>query len=117
MSIDLSKLPQQLTLATGERIVIPLPSYADSGNNWSASCLYGHGIAEVSIVLCKTTLRSDAPGDGSAEPPPLMLVPEQVVVSGLAVGEALWQLVLSRSFGSTRVAASRNLQITVHALR
>jgi hypothetical protein len=123
MTIDLSNLPQQIRLAVGERTVITLPSYADSGNTWSASCLRGHGVARVSIELgehssipdTRGPAMPDTRGDGTTEPPPLMLVPERAVVSGLAVGEADWRLVLSRSFGVAPVAASHEIRIIVLA--
>lgn len=117
MTIDLSNLPRHITLAAGERIVIPLPSYANSGNTWSATCVRGHGIAQVAVELGEPPVTADLQGDGTAEPPPLMLAPEQAVVSGLAGGEAVWQLVLSRSFGSAPAAAAHELRITVVAAR
>lgn len=115
MTIALSTLPKHVSLAVGKHIVIPLPSYADSGNIWSVTCLSGHGIAEVTVELSKTTNSSDSPGDGISEPPSLILVHEQVSVLGLSAGDAVWQLLLSRPFGSMQIAASQNLQITVHA--
>lgn len=111
MTIDLSNLPQQVRLAVGESTEIPLPSYADSGNTWSAICLGGHGVASVSIELGDVML--DTHGNGTAEPPPLMLVPERAVVSGLAAGEADWRLVLSRSFGAAPAAATHEIRIAV----
>lgn len=113
MTVDLSNLPQHIRLAVGGRIVIPLPSYANSGNTWSAVCVRGHGIAQVSIELGEFPIMADSRGDGTAEPPPLMLTPEQAVVSGLAGGEAVWQLVLSRAFGPAQAAAAHYLRVTV----
>ncbi|TSA53159.1 MAG: hypothetical protein D4R40_01135 [Nitrosomonadaceae bacterium] len=115
MTIDLSNLPRHITLAARERIVIPLPSYANSGNTWSATCVRGHGIAQVSVELGEPPVTVDSRGDGTAEPPPLMLAPEQAVVSGLAGGEAVWQLVLSRPFGPAQTAALHELRVTVTA--
>ncbi len=115
MTVDLSNLPRHITLAVGERIVIPLPSYANSGNIWSATCVRGHEIAQVLVELGEFPVTADSRGDGTAEPPPLMLAPEQAVVSGLAGGEAVWQLVLSRSFGLAQTAASHELRVTVVA--
>lgn len=113
MTIDISNLPQHVILAVGERIVIPLPSYANSGNTWSATCLYGHGIAQLSIEVGELSVITDLRGDGISEPPSLMLAPEQVIVYGLASGDAVWKLVLSRSFGSAETSISHDLQITV----
>jgi hypothetical protein len=117
LTVDLSSLPRHLTLAVGERTVIPLPSYANSGNSWSATCLSGHEIARLSVELGEPPPSAASRGDGTAEPPPLMLTPEQAVVSGLAGGEAVWHLVLSRSFGPKQVAATHELRITVVAGR
>jgi hypothetical protein len=115
MIVNLSSLPQHITLAVGERIVLPLPSYANSGNTWSASCLRGHGAAQVLVELSEVSVMEDSRGDGVAEPPPLMLALEQAVVSGLADGDAVWQLVLSRSFGSEQPTLLHDLRVTVKA--
>jgi len=116
MSVDLSNLRQHVTVAVGERVVIPLPSYANSGNSWSAICVCGHGIADVFVKLGNSPAIADSQGDDTAEPPPLMVVPEQAVVSGLTSGEAVWQLTLSRSFGPAQVTASHDLMVTVTAI-
>lgn len=113
MTIDISNLPQHVILAVGERIVIPLPSYANSGNTWSATCLHGHGTAQLSIEVGELPVIADLRGDGISEPPPLMLAPEQAIVYGLVRGDAVWKLVLSRSFGPAETSISHDLQITV----
>jgi hypothetical protein len=113
MNVDLAALPRHVTLKVGEQRVIVLPSYANSGNAWSAACLRGHGTAQVAVGLDEPRLAADARGDGRAEPPPLYVVREHAVVSGLASGEATWRLVLSRSFGPPQEAAAHELRITV----
>jgi hypothetical protein len=117
MTVDLTSLPQHVTLAVGERKVISLPSYANSGNTWSATCVRGHGIAQLSVELGESPVAGDSGGSGIAAPPPLTLTPEYAVVLGLAGGEAVCQLVLSRTFGPGQVAASHELRITVVAVR
>lgn len=93
----------------------PLPSFADSGNNWSAECLSGHGVASISVELGDASHLSLAPGDGIAEPPSIVLVPERAVICGLSCGEATWQMVLARSFSSSTPTATYNLLVTVVA--
>ena len=70
MTIDLSGLPRRVSLTIGERIVIPLPSYADSGNTWSAMCLGGEEVARVTVKLGDLPPLPPALADGVAEPPP-----------------------------------------------
>ena len=82
--VDLGSLPTHVTLAVGERRVISLPSYANSGNTWSATCVRGHGIAQLSVELGESPVTAESRGSGTAEPPPLTLTPEYAVVSGLA---------------------------------
>jgi hypothetical protein len=113
MSIDLSALPRRVTLAVGARTEIPLPSYAGSGNTWSASCVRGADVARVSVELGAAPPTPARPADGTAEPPPLGYVPERAVVVALARGDALWRLALARSFGPPDPAATHELAVTV----
>jgi len=113
MTVDLSGLPRDVTLEVGGRMEISLPSYAGSGNIWSATCLGGQGVAHVSVELGEAPAVLTPPSDGTAEPPPLTLVPESVVVYGLACGEATWRLVLARPFDPSKPAATHDLQVKV----
>jgi hypothetical protein len=113
MTIDLSALPWTVALAVGERIEIPLPSYAGSGHKWSAVCIHGQEVAHLSVKLAEPPPAPTTPRDGTAEPPPLMLVPELAVVVGLARGEAAWRLVLARPFDPSKPVATHDLRITV----
>lgn len=115
MSVDLTSLPQHVTLVVGKRMVIALPSYANSGNTWSSTCVRGQEIAQLSVELGESPVPGDSGGSGTAEPPPLTLTPEYAVVAGLASGEAVYQLILSRTFGPAQVAASHELRLTVVA--
>ena len=114
MTIDLSSVPLHVTLAVGETIAIPLPSYAGSGNAWSATCVRDAAVAQVSIELGGAPPAGVA-GDGAAEPTQLMLAEEQAVVRGLASGKALWTLVLARSFGPPVPTATHDVEVTVVA--
>jgi hypothetical protein len=102
-------------VTVGEASEIPLPSYAGSGNIWSAVCVNGQGVAQVSVELAERPAIPATPRDGKAEPPPLTLVPERAIVHGLTPGEATWQLVLARPFGPSQPAARHDLQVTVVA--
>lgn len=113
MTIELSGLPQHVLLRTGERIEISLPSYANSGYNWSSICLRGEEVARVSVKLGDLPLMPPEPTDGTAEPPPLMLVPEFAVIETLAYGEAIWRLVLDRSFERSNPLSTHDINITV----
>jgi hypothetical protein len=115
MSVDLSNVPTHLTLAVGERIVIPLPSYAGSGNFWSIRCRGRNSVVDARVELDRSPREPVAEDGGTTEPPQPVLVAERLVVSGLAVGEDLCQLVLSRSFGHPAPSASRELRIAVAA--
>jgi hypothetical protein len=114
MSGDLSGLPRHITLRVGERAEVPLPSYAGSGNSWSAIRLSDSGVADVSVEFTEASPPPSASlTDGTAEPPPLFLVPERAVVSALAPGKARWQLVLARPFASSPPTAVHEFQVTV----
>jgi|PlaIllAssembly_1097288.scaffolds.fasta_scaffold1964212_1 hypothetical protein len=113
MNVDLSALPTHVTLRVGDRVVVALPSYADSGNVWSATCLRGREAAQVVVRTDVPRFAVDSRGDGRSEPPPLFVVPEHAVVSGLSPGEATWRIVLARSFGPPQEAAAREIRVTV----
>lgn len=113
MTIDLSGMPKRITVAVREASEIPLPSYAGSGNIWSAVCVNGQGVAEVSVELGKQPAIPATPPDGTAEPPPLTLIPEYAIVRGLTPGEATWQLVLARPFGPSIPLTTHDLQVKV----
>lgn len=115
MTADLSDVPSHLTMAVGERIAIPLPSFAGSGNSWSVRCRHANSVVDVRVELDRSPIEPLAEGDGATEPPQPVLVRELLVVSGLAVGEDVCQLDLSRAFGLSRKTASRALGVTVVA--
>lgn len=111
MTIDLSSVPRHVTLAVGESLAIPLPSYSGSGNAWSATCVRGDAVAQVSVEVGGAPPAPDA-GSGGA-PPQLMLADELAVVRGLASGDAVWTLVLARSFGPPTPTATHDIEVTV----
>lgn len=113
MTVDLSNVPSCVFLAVGERLVIPLPSYANSGHYWSINCSGGTDVAQVQVELQGSQVEPPLAGDGTGEPPELFTVPEVVVLEGITPGALNCQLVLSRSFGSEGPATSHELRITV----
>jgi hypothetical protein len=115
MTVDLSSLPQRVWVAAGRRNEIPLPSYAGSGNSWSVQCLSGGDVVRVWVEPDETPSIAASPGDGITEPPSLMLIPDRVVVSGLAPGEAMCRLVLARPFGPSMPTATHDFHVTVVA--
>jgi hypothetical protein len=113
MTIDLHNLPQHITLAVGKRTEFPLPSYAGSGNAWSATCLSGQEVARVSVELGEPPPTASPIVDGTTEPPSTAYAEEKVVVEGLTEGRATWQLVLARSFGPPEPTATHQFQVNV----
>jgi hypothetical protein len=115
--VDLSALPENITLAVGDRLELRLPSYSGSGNSWSATRFGGTDAARVQIQLPASAIPDPMPADGTTEPPPLALMPEMLVITGVTPGEAAWRLTLSRSFGPANTAAVHDFRITVLAAR
>jgi hypothetical protein len=115
MTVDLSSLPRKITLGVGDRLKIPLPGYSGSGNAWSVTGVSGQEAARVSVEPAEVPAVPPSPGPGTAEPPELVLVPDRAVVYGLAPGEATWQLVLARPFGTSTPTAVHDLHVTVAA--
>ncbi len=116
MTIDLSGLPRHVTLAVGGALEFPLPSYADSGNVWSATCVRGEGVAHVSVELGEVPASVD-PARRRYRRAPVRSCSSRrrAVVRGLASGEATWRLVLSRRFDPSRPAATHDFDVTVVA--
>ena len=110
MSIDLSGLPKEITVAVGQRYEIVLPSYSGSGNNWSVTSLSGEEVARAWIEPVDVPNVTRSPGN---EPPELMLVPDRLLVLGLSPGEATWRLTLARTFGPSTPTATCALHVTV----
>jgi hypothetical protein len=110
VTFEVPGLPRQLTLAAGGRLEVPLPSYAGSGNAWSAACLTGEGVATVSVTTGPRLPPTAVPGGG---PPQPRLAAEQAVVRGLRAGRARWRLELSRSFGPRQPVATVDIDIEV----
>ncbi|MGB9181240.1 MAG: hypothetical protein WCB68_18560 [Pyrinomonadaceae bacterium] len=115
MSVDLSSLPKRVAVAVGRRSEIPLPSYSGSGNRWSVQCLSGGDVVRVWVEPDEAPPIAASPGDGIAEPPALMLVPDRAVVSGVSPGEAMCRLVLARPFGPSTPTAMHDFHVTVVA--
>lgn len=113
MSIDLSGLPDRVTLAVGQRRDIALPSHAGSGNAWSAETVDGEDFARVAVEVGESPYDPESPGGGTAPPPTTAYAPERAIIDGLAPGEATWRLILARSFGSGEPTATHMLHVTV----
>src|SRR5690349_7625848 len=101
MTIDLSSLPGKITVPVGARAEIRLPSYAGSGNRWSVRQVGGADAARVWVEPAGDPPVPAPPGDGTSEPPPLMLVTDRAVIVGVAPGEEAWRLVLAQPFGDS----------------
>jgi hypothetical protein len=110
VTVDVSHLPGRLTVPVGGQHRIPLPSYAGSGNAWSATCLTGADVATVTVRTSPPPPPAPVPGGGPPEP---RLATEVAVVHGLQAGTARWRLQLARPFGPPHPLATRDLDIEV----
>ena len=113
MSTESLDLPRRITLAAGGRREIPLPSYAGSGNAWSATPVSGEDVAAVTVETEPPPPPVPIPGGGPPEP---RLSSERAIVSGLRVGHARWRLELARAFGPRQPTAVTNIDIEVTPL-
>jgi hypothetical protein len=113
MTVDLSSIPRLITMTAGEGTAFALPSYAGGGYDWSATCVRGQHVAEVTIEMGPLPKELLGAGNGTGEPPPLTMVSELVVVHGLASGDALWRLALVRPFGPPTPLATHDLEVIV----
>lgn len=114
MTFDLSWMPGEIAVPVGESVDVPLPSYAGGGYEWSVTCLARQEVADLAISQGgKPQSASPSPQPGTAEPPESFLTDEWLTVTGLAAGEALWQLKLARSFAPESPAAEHQLRVTV----
>lgn len=111
MSVDLSALPERVTVRAGERAVLELPSYAGSGNYWSAEALAGEEAARVTVG--PLAAEPPPPPAAETEPPTAAPVAERAVIEGLAPGSSRWRLLLARRFGDRSPAAEHELEVLV----
>ena len=111
MTIDLSDVPDHVELAVGDQARLELPSFMDSGNDWSVVGDDRSSVAEVSIEVAPPD--ASLTGDGSTEPPPMRLAQETAAIRALSPGETTVRLVLMRSFGEPEVSAEHTLNIKV----
>ena len=109
---ELADLPSHITLTVGDRAEIPLPSYAGSGNSWSVSGDPGQKVADLAVEV-EAPAPTPGRGDGVSEPPAMSVASERAVVRALQPGEAIWHLVLARSFGPPEPAATHDVRVTV----
>jgi hypothetical protein len=110
VTVEIHGLPRRLSVAAGGQREISLPSYAGSGNAWSASCLTGEGVAAVAIQIGPQLPPAAVPGGGPPEP---RLATEQAIIRGLRAGQSRWRLQLSRPFGPQEPTAAIDIDIEV----
>ncbi len=110
MSFEVPGLPRRITVAAGGQQEVALPSYAGSGNAWSATALTGEEVATVTVETGPRLPPADVPGGGPPEP---RVAAERAIVRGLQVGQAQWRLALSRSFGPPEPTAVVDIDIEV----
>lgn len=110
MSVEIPGLPRRITVTAGDQHEIPLPSYAGSGNTWSAIAVSGEDAATVTMETGPARPPAPVPGGGPPEP---RLAAERAIVSGLRAGRAHWRLELARSFGPRQPVAVVDIDIEV----
>ncbi len=114
MTVDLSGLPRRVRVAVGERAEIGLPSFAGSGNVWTAEPV-GSPATAVAAVAVRTDPAARAPvRDPGGEPPSSYAAPVVAVVAGRMPGTARWRLVLARPFAPRPPTAVHELTVDVH---
>ena len=111
MTVELHGLPDPVSVAVGEQAVVPLPSYAGAGLDWSATAVSGAEVADVRVEI--GSLPETGRPDGTSEPPPMALAAESLVVAGRTEGTGVWHLRLARSFDPDHPAAELDLTVEV----
>jgi hypothetical protein len=114
MSVDLSALPRRLRIAVGAVVEVSLPSFAGSGNLWTARPADGDPAAARAAEVTVRTEPAAAPsGEVGGEPPSSYSTPVVAVVTGRSPGVARWLLVLARPFAPDPPTAVHELVIEV----
>ena len=115
MSVDLSELPQRITVFVGDEVEFALPSYAGSGNYWSIEIPEPSGAARVLVELQQGPESSSGPVPtaGDREPPDAAPVPESLRVTGLSPGVERCRLLLARDFGDAPPTATYDFEVVV----
>src|SRR6266498_5034984 len=72
VSVEVPGLPRRITVTAGGQHEIPLPSYAGSGNTWSATAVSGEDVATVTVQtgppLPPPPCRAEAPPSHGSPP-------------------------------------------------
>jgi len=114
VSVDLSALPRRVTVQVGEVVEVPLPSFAGSGNLWTARPADQPGAAGAAVVSVRTEAAAAAPSSpAGGEPPSSYSSPVVAVVDGRAPGSTRWLLVLARPFAPDTPTAVHELDVDV----
>jgi hypothetical protein len=112
VSVDLSRLPERVTVRVGERVLVELPSYAGSGNHWSVVPPADGEGARVSVGP-EPAAPPPPPAAPEGPPPSATPVPERAVIEGHSPGVSSWRLVLARQFGDRTPVAEHELEVVV----
>jgi hypothetical protein len=112
VTVDLTSLPDRVELAVGQDHAVVLPSYAGSGNAWSAACVDGPEVARAAIEVRADAVTRTPPRPGEGPPAPF-LVPEVLTIRALRRGRARWRLTLSRDFAPQPPTAEHDVEILV----
>ncbi len=113
MSVDLSALPRRVRVAVGAVVEVPLPSFAGSGNLWTARPADDPATAQAAEVTVRTEPAAVPSGEVGGEPPSSYSTPVVAVVTGRSPGAARWLLVLARPFAPDPPTAVHELTIDV----
>jgi hypothetical protein len=114
MSVDLSEVPHRVTVQVGAVVEVPLPSFAGSGNLWTARPASDPGAAGIAEVTVRTDPAAAPPGGRpGGEPPSSYAMPVVAEVAGRSPGSTRWLLVLARPFAPDTPTAMHELDIEV----
>jgi len=114
VSFPTPELPGEITVQAGRSVDLELPSYAGGGYSWSVESPAGHDIADAVLRPLGSAPAGPSPQErGVIEPPELVLVPDQLTITGLAPGTTHYHLILSRPFAPDPPAAEYELHVTV----
>ncbi len=111
MTADLSAVPEWVGVGVGERVTVPLPSFAGSGNTWSCTG-YDEGVVHASIEIAAP--QASQPGDGTTEPPAMELASVHLTLVGASAGTTTVRLVLARSFAPLPPTAEHTITVAVN---
>ena len=114
MSFPSPNLPDAITVQAGRSVDLELPSYAGSGYSWSVEAPTGTAIADAVLRPLGNAPTGPPPQEpGVTEPPDLVLIPDQLTITGRSPGITHCRLTLRRRFDPDPPAVQHDVRVTV----